>query len=126
VTASAPFFSGASLPPCRRGRAGPSAGALLHVPAEFQVIRKNQIGQSMEIPLQLVVFLPVIQVLAYVFGLKVANRHGAVSRHAGNHEVGGSAFNALRLVCGGDLRSERFKKGFQRRAVGVLRGIACL
>jgi hypothetical protein len=80
----------------------------------------------MEIPLQLVIFLPVIQVLAYVFGFKVANGDGAMSRRAGDHEVGGSAFNSLRLVCGGHLRSKRFKKGFQRRAVGVLRGIACL
>src|SRR5579885_132204 len=95
----------------------------VHVPAEFQIVGKNQVWQGGKIPLQLVGLFDFIQRLAYVLGFYVANRHGAVRRFAGDDEIGSPTFNLLRLVGGNDSGGQRFNEVFEGRAVSVFCGV---
>jgi hypothetical protein len=49
-----------------------------------------------------------------------------VGRVAGNDEVWRSAFDTLRLVCGGDARRERLNEASESRAVSMFGSVARL
>jgi len=97
-----------------------------HVPAEFEIVGKNQVRQCGEIPLHLVGPLDFIKRLAHVLGFNVAKRYRSMRRVAGNHIVGSAAFNPLGLIGCGHSRYKGFNQRLERRAVGVLSRVACL
>ena len=87
------------------------------VPAKFQVVGEDQIGQAVAVAAELFIVFNVIQMDADVLAFDVARGHAAVL----DDEVRGAAGDMRRLVdCPNLIAAQRFDQGRKSRTVTML------
>ena len=91
-----------------------------HIPAKFQIVGQQQIGEAGPITLQLLAGFHRIEIGPNILGLDVAQRQLA----ARNDVIRRTAGDPLRLVGGGHRGVQRLDQRLQSRAMGVLGGVA--
>jgi hypothetical protein len=94
----------------------------IHKPAELEVVGEQQVRERREIALELAGPLRFVEVGPRVFGFDVAQRQ--VIAFAGDDIIRSPTVGAFGLVGRDNVRVERFEEFLQRRAVGVLGGVA--
>ena len=105
----------------RFGKTRSQAQFAADIPAEFQIIGKNEICETVAVAFKLFAFLGVIEGNTDVLGFDKAKRN----IFAGDDVARRATLDALRFVGGNDAGLECFEQVFQRGAVGMLGGIAC-
>jgi hypothetical protein len=100
--------------------AGVETALAIHVPAKLKMIGKNQVEESITVTLELVGLLCLMQALADVLRLDIANGDRAFSYY----EIRSAALDMFRLVSGNNTGGQVLYKCLQCWAVGVFGSIA--
>ena len=105
----------------RLGKARSQAQLAADIPAEFQIVGKDEIGEAVAVAFELFAFLGVVERYTDVLGFDKAKRN----IFAGDDVVRRAALDALGFVGGRDTGLKSFEQVFQRGAVALPALKAC-